>query len=227
MMLSSSMVIRDEAGYILGHEIAHHTQNHSQNAQSAGCADWPGGSPCCTVLEKNTRGTTDPVWLQHRAIGTSMVSAKFTGAIRSEKRTSFGLRYMVSAGTTRSAIRMADTFMRKVWRHWPFFRQSSGWRNRIKVQGPLIADDPRLRAPMRRDKHGGQQVATITSRPTEAATVGAGRALAAPGALIEATRALRRISSQVRSIHCGKAVELNYAPAQVLPGFFTLGQGRT
>ena len=221
---------RDEAAYILGHEIAHHTQHHAQNAQSSDALIGLLGLLVGAVVESKTHAHYGPaLGYSVGRLGAAMVSAKFT---RDQEREAdqYGLRYMVSAGyNPAGAIRIAETFAKEgSGGIGLFFDSHPGWDEREALLKAMIADDFSIaEAYAKGQVETGTQVASTSSRPSEAVDGSAStEASPAQSLYTEAMHALRQDDPARAAAALKKAVELNYAPAQAMLGFlYAHGQG--
>ncbi len=223
---------RDEAAYILGHEIAHQTQHHAQNGQSNDALIGMLGLLIGAVVESKTHAHYGPaLGYSVGRLGTAMVSAKFT---RDQEREAdqYGLRYMVSAGyNPAGAIRIAETFAKAgAGGMGLFFDSHPGWDERVARLRAMIAEDFSIaEAYAKGQVEAGTPVASVASRPPEAVDASAlMEASPAQGLYTEAMHALRQDDPARAAATLKKAVELNYAPAQAMLGFlYAHGQGVT
>ncbi|HXZ51592.1 MAG TPA: M48 family metalloprotease [Burkholderiales bacterium] len=221
---------RDEAAYILGHEIAHHTQHHAQNARSSDALIGLLGLLVGAVVESKTHAHYGPaLGYSVGRLGAAMVSAKFT---RDQEREAdqIGLRYMVSAGyNPAGAIRITETFAKAgSGGIGLFFDNHPGWDEREARLKAMIADDFSIaEAYAKGQVEKGTQVASVSSRPSEAVNASASaEASPAQSLYTDAMHALRQDDLKHAADSLSKAAALNYAPAQAMLGFlYAHGQG--
>jgi TPR repeat protein/Zn-dependent protease with chaperone function len=219
----------DQAGYILGHEIAHHTLNHSQSAQARDAVIGLIGLFAGVVLEKNTQRHYSPgLGFDIAQIGSALVSAKFT---RDQEREAddHGIRYMVSAGyNPNGAIDLASTFVnRGIGGIGLFYDSHPGWEEREERFRTMIAQDPSVNRAFNRVASRQNSASTTPNRPPESAGVGANAQMAAAQSLfIEASEALKN-NNLPRAVEALRdSVRLGYAPAQALLGYlYAHGRG--
>lgn len=221
---------RDMAASVIGHEFAHHIQNHMSSGQQRDMVLGILGLIAGAALENKlqTRTGVQGLGFDLGRVGATLVSRKFS---RDQEREAdeFGFKYLVSAGfNPNGAIRLA-TRMQHVGAGGAglFFDSHPGWEERSERFRSLIAGDP-----------NAQRIIASTGTAT---TLSAVQGAAAPAQIAlaptyettdaqksytEGLAALRRndVVAGVRDIRSAAAA--GYGPAQTIAGSLHLmGRG--
>lgn len=161
---------RDQAAYVIGHEIAHHVLNHNRSTATretlAGLLELVAG----IALEKKAQRHRLPgVGFDIANIGRRMVTAKFD---RDQEREAddYGLEYMVKAGYDPSgAIRFVTTMERMgLGGAGLFFDTHPGWVERAERLQAMLDQHPDWSQKAYASQEGGrtrQSQATTPSAP--------------------------------------------------------------
>ena len=214
---------RDMAAEIIGHEYAHHTQHHLQNAQVRdtliGLLGLAIGVAIDSKLEKKT-GIAH-LGLDLGQIGANLVSRKFDRDQELEAD-EVGFQYLVKAGfNPQGAVRLAQLMQQKgLGGSGLFYDTHPGWEERTARFKARIAANPEAQ---RLALAAPAAVATPEPSPAPApapiALLPTYQASDGQKAYVEALAAFQRKDTPEGVRHLRAAAEAGYAPAQGSLGY--------